>query len=37
MKDKNRMKYSNVINVTKKVLVAGSLTLVSSLLVFGAE
>ena len=30
------MKYSKVINLTKKVLVAGSLTLVSSLLVFGA-
>lgn len=36
MKDKNRMKFSNVVNVTKKVLLAGSLTLVSSLLVFGA-
>jgi hypothetical protein len=36
MKDKNRMKYSNVMNVTEKVLVAGSLTLVSSMLVFGA-
>jgi OOP family OmpA-OmpF porin len=31
------MKYSDVMNATKKVLVAGSLTLVSSLLVFGAE
>jgi hypothetical protein len=31
------MKYSNVMNVAKKVLVAGSLTLVSSLLLFGAE
>jgi OOP family OmpA-OmpF porin len=31
------MKYLNVMNVTKKVLVAGSLTLVSSLVVFGAE
>jgi OmpA-OmpF porin, OOP family len=37
MKDKNRMKFSNVVNITKKVLLAGSLTLVSSLLVFGAE
>jgi outer membrane protein OmpA-like peptidoglycan-associated protein len=37
MKDKNLMKYSNVMNATKKVVVAGSLTLVSSLLVFGAE
>ncbi len=36
MKDKNLMKYSNVVNASKKVLVAGSLTLVSSLLVFGA-
>ena len=31
------MKYSDVMNATKEVLVAGSLTLVSSLLVFGAE
>jgi hypothetical protein len=31
------MKYSNVVNVAKKVLVTGSLTLASSLLVFGAE
>ena len=31
------MKFSNVVNVTKKVLFAGSLTLASSLLVFGAE
>ncbi len=37
MKNKHLMKYSNVMNVTKKALVAGSLTLVSSLLVFGAE
>jgi hypothetical protein len=37
MKDNHLMKYSNVMNVTKKALVAGSLTLVSSLLVFGAE
>ena len=36
MKDKNLMKYSNVMNVAEKVLVAGSLTLVSSMLVFGA-
>jgi outer membrane protein OmpA-like peptidoglycan-associated protein len=31
------MKYPNIVSVTKKVLVAGSLTLVSSLLVFSAE
>jgi hypothetical protein len=36
MKGKNRMKSSNVMNVTGKVLLAGSLTIVSSSLVFGA-
>jgi hypothetical protein len=36
IKDKNRMEYANVMNVTKKALIAGSFTLMSSLLVFAA-